>query len=99
MRLTLVISSMSTGGAERTMACLANAWAGKGWPVTLLTLDSGPSFYQLDPRVTHRPLAVSGSSPGVWAAIGKNLLLLKVLGKAFSAERPAAVISFMDATN
>jgi glycosyltransferase involved in cell wall biosynthesis len=99
MRLTLVISSMSTGGAERTVAYLANAWAAKEWPVTLLTLDATPSFYPLDPRINFSPLGIGGSSPNVVTAIKNNLRRVTRLRSAISAARPAAVISFMDATN
>src|SRR5437773_3534118 len=99
MRLTLVIFSMSTGGAERTMAYLANAWAAKEWPVTLLTLDATSSFYPLDPRINYRPLGLAGGSPGVLTAIRNNLRRVARLRSAVRAARPAAVISFMDATN
>ena len=99
MRLTLVISSMSTGGAERTMAYLANAWAAKDWPVTLMTLDATPSFYALDPRINFRPLGMTGNSPNLLAAVKNNLRRVGTLRSAIRAARPAAVISFMDTTN
>ena len=99
MRLTLVISSMSTGGAERTMAYLANAWAAKDWPVTLMTLDATSSFYPLDSRIDYRPLGMAGDSPNVLTAIRNNLRRVAKLRNAIRAARPAAVISFMDTTN
>ena|ERR1051326_304119 len=99
MRLTLVISSMSTGGAERSMAYLANAWAAKGWSISLLTLDSAPSFYSLDPRIRYRPLGIAGQSPSVFAATANNLRRLRILRRAIRAEQPAAAVSFMDTTN
>ncbi len=99
MRLTLVISSMSTGGAERTVSYLANAWAAKGWSITLLTLEATPSFYSLDPRVSYRPLGIAGESPSLWTAVGNNLRRITRLRSAIRDASPAAIISFMDVTN
>ena len=53
MRLTLVVSSLGPGGAERVVATLANAWVHRGCGVTVLTLDDGarPPFYALDSAI------------------------------------------------
>lgn len=58
MRITLVISTLDGGGAERVAANMANYWAAKGWGVTILTTDFGgqSSCYRLHPRVTHLDL-------------------------------------------
>jgi len=58
MRITLVISTLSGGGAERVAANMANYWAAKGWGVTILTTDfRGQSpCYSLHPRVAHLDL-------------------------------------------
>jgi GalNAc-alpha-(1->4)-GalNAc-alpha-(1->3)-diNAcBac-PP-undecaprenol alpha-1,4-N-acetyl-D-galactosaminyltransferase len=55
MRITLVISTLGGGGAERVAANMADYWAAKGWAVTILTTDFGgqSSCYRLHPRVTH----------------------------------------------
>src|SRR5262245_11669671 len=58
MRATLVISSMRGGGSERVVSHMANYWARRGWPITILTISHGhdaPS-YRLDPRVVHRDM-------------------------------------------
>jgi GalNAc-alpha-(1->4)-GalNAc-alpha-(1->3)-diNAcBac-PP-undecaprenol alpha-1,4-N-acetyl-D-galactosaminyltransferase len=53
MRLTCIISGLGGGGAERVCVNLANAWAGRGHRVTILTVARGTagSVYALDPRV------------------------------------------------
>ena len=58
MRITLVISMLSGGGAERVVTNMANYWAAKGWEITILTIDFGgePSSYGLHPRVAHLDL-------------------------------------------
>ena len=58
MRVTLVISTLRGGGAERVVSNMANYWARKGWSVTVLTIFHGPDApcYQLDPRVVHRDM-------------------------------------------
>ena len=101
MRLTFVISHLGCGGAQRVMSILANAWATKGWRITLLTLDNGEErpFYDLHPAVMYRPLIVSRASPTSMHAIFNNLKRLWVLRQAIKQSSPHVVISFMDMPN
>jgi glycosyltransferase involved in cell wall biosynthesis len=100
-RLTLVVSSLEPGGAERVVATLATAWARRGRSITLLTFDDGrrPPFYALDPAVQHRPLALAGVSRGWTERVTANLARIRALRRAIQASRPDAVLSFTDATN
>lgn len=52
-RITIVISSLGGGGAQRAAVNVANHWAVKGRRVTIATLFHGdaPSTFPLDPRV------------------------------------------------
>ncbi|BDU70056.1 glycosyl transferase [Geothrix oryzae] len=63
-RLVLFTHAITSGGAERVLTTLANAWAAKGWDVILVTLDDGqvPPFYPVDPLVCQVKLAVSRRS-------------------------------------
>lgn len=58
MRITIVISGLGGGGAERVCVNLANAWAARGRHVTILTLAkrSVAPAYAIDPRVELRAL-------------------------------------------
>lgn len=101
MRLTLVISSLQCGGAERVMTTMANYWATKDWDITLLTMDDGrmSPFFDLDSRIRHIPLALARISRTPLAAIKNNAKRISVLRCAIRASRPEAVISFVDKMN
>jgi GalNAc-alpha-(1->4)-GalNAc-alpha-(1->3)-diNAcBac-PP-undecaprenol alpha-1,4-N-acetyl-D-galactosaminyltransferase len=101
MQLTLVISSLQGGGAERVMTNMANYWAAKQLKVTLLTFDDGaiPPFYTLDSRVRHIPLAVARQSETKATALRNIVNRVWSLRRAIRDSQPDAVISFMDKTN
>ena len=101
MRLTLVISSLQCGGAERVMSTMANHWAAKDWQVTLLTLDDGsaPPFYNLERRVSHIPLGLSWRSNNAISGLRNNLRRVSSLRQAIRDSNPEAVISFLSTTN
>lgn len=101
LRLTLVISSLGAGGAERVMANLANHWVGKGWSITLLTLDDGrlPPFYDLHPEIQHLKLSLYAESITLWQKISRNIRRLLILRRKIAASHPQVVLSFNDRTN
>jgi len=100
MNLTLVISGLSPGGAERVISILANYWAEKGWKVTLITLDDQVSdFYSLHPRVKRLGLGLLEDSASLRKAIKNNLHRLRKLRQAIKNSSPDAVISFVDSAN
>ena len=57
--MTLIISTLVGGGAERVATNMANHWAAKGWDVTILTTGFGGQSpcYDLHPYVTHLDLS------------------------------------------
>ena len=99
MRITFVISSLGFGGAERVMVTMANYWAGKGWPVTLITLDDAGPAYVLTPEVQRVGLGVMAPSRHTLQAIVRNLRRIRALRRAIAASQPDVVISLMDRTN
>ncbi len=101
MQLTLVIYSLTSGGAERVMSIIANYWAAKEWAITLLTMDDGsvPPFYNLDSRIKHIPLGIARSSPNLLVALWNNLKRIWTLRSVIIKSKPDAVISFLDTTN
>jgi len=100
-RLTLVISSLFSGGAERVMSIMANYWADKNWQITVITFDSGleQPFYKLHPGVVHVALGIASTSKSARQAFAANLERIRILRRAIRQSRPNAVISFLDTTN
>ena len=95
MRITLVITNLDSGGAERVISIMANHWAKKSWPVTLLTFDDGstPPFYDLYSRIRLIPLGIYKASSNPAAAIAINLKRIYVLRRAIRHSKPDVVIS------
>jgi GalNAc-alpha-(1->4)-GalNAc-alpha-(1->3)-diNAcBac-PP-undecaprenol alpha-1,4-N-acetyl-D-galactosaminyltransferase len=100
MNLVLVIPGLTAGGAERVISLLANYWAEKNWAVTLITLAEPVSdFYQLHPHVKRLGLGLMAESPSLAASIKHNWHRVQKLRRVIKAERPDAVISFVDTVN
>jgi GalNAc-alpha-(1->4)-GalNAc-alpha-(1->3)-diNAcBac-PP-undecaprenol alpha-1,4-N-acetyl-D-galactosaminyltransferase len=59
VKVTIVVSTLTAGGAERAAVNMANHWASvPGWRPTILTTSQRgrPVAYDLDPRVIHRDI-------------------------------------------
>ena len=73
MHLLISIYGLTSGGAERVTANLANYWAEKGWRITLVTMiGDAPDFYELHPAIQR--IALSHPS-GSHTPLNKHLLL------------------------
>lgn len=53
MKVTIVVSTLTAGGAERAAVNMANHWAARGWQPTILTTSQRgrPIAFHIDPRV------------------------------------------------
>lgn len=101
MKIALVISSLSSGGAERVISNMANHWAAKGWDVSLLTFSGVDieDFYALDPRVRRIYLDMRRPSVSLMDSLLFNGRRLRALRRELRELAPDVVISFMDSTN
>lgn len=100
MKLLIFIHSLSSGGAERVTANLANYWARKGWQVTVVTLASrSHDFYELDPAVRRVALSLAGDSGNPVSAMVNNLRRVLMLRKVLRRERPDVALAMMSTAN
>lgn len=100
MRLTLVISSLWGGGAERVLCSLANGWIELGHEVSILTFQDGNSqTYPLCASVKVCSLNLLHESRYLLEGLLRNVRRIWVLRRAIRESRPDMVISFMDQTN
>ncbi len=100
MKITLIISSMTCGGAERVMSIIANYWADRGEDVTLVTLDSVETdFYTLEPDVRRIGLCLLKKSRSSIEAIRNNFKRIMAVRKTIVELQPDVVISFMARNN
>jgi glycosyltransferase involved in cell wall biosynthesis len=100
MRLTLVISQMNMGGAEKRLSILANAWASRGDMVTLLALEPNhPSFFELHPAISFRCLGVVSQSSTGSKKLTEWLRRPFSLRRALANSRPDVILSFINRVN
>jgi glycosyltransferase involved in cell wall biosynthesis len=100
MRLTLVTSSLSCGGAERAVVLLAEGFLKKGHNVSVVTLTgTGTDFYKLPDKVHRLTLNIAKKSPTLIHALWNNGYRLLVLRQAIRSLQPEVVISFLDQTS
>ncbi len=98
MKILFVISSLSSGGAERVLSILANYFSEK-YEVVIVTLSDETAFYPLQQRVKHICLDLLKSSSGIFDSMVQNLGRVRAFAKVFRQESPDVVISFMTHTN
>ncbi|MBL8482419.1 MAG: glycosyltransferase, partial [Rhodocyclaceae bacterium] len=99
-RILFAVSSLSAGGAERVIAELANAFAGRGHAVAVLTLvRSDADQYRLDDRVERIALDIIWESTSIWQSVIGNIRRSLMIRRAVQAFGPDIVISFIEQTN
>ena len=100
-RITLVISSLQAGGAERVVATHANYWATKGWNITIITCapESQRSFYELHPGVEHVNVDFGVGTDGIVDGIRKNFRRNVMLRRAIQDSTPDCIVSHLHVSN
>jgi GalNAc-alpha-(1->4)-GalNAc-alpha-(1->3)-diNAcBac-PP-undecaprenol alpha-1,4-N-acetyl-D-galactosaminyltransferase len=98
--LTLVISSLSGGGAERSMVLLGEGFIKQGYKVSVVTISGQETdFYQLPDGVDRLALNIAKDSPTLIHSLTNNFYRLRVLNQAIRSLKPDIVISFLDINN
>ena len=100
MNILFFIHSLSSGGAERVTATLANYWASKGWSVTIVTVTDGTSdFYSLDSRVRRISINMAVNSRGPLHAIFNNAARVLALRTVLRQLEPDVAVAMMTTSN
>ncbi|WP_084021913.1 MULTISPECIES: glycosyltransferase family 4 protein [unclassified Lebetimonas] len=98
MKLLFIISSLSSGGAERVMSILANKFV-ETREVVIVTMAKTDSFYPLHKNIKHIKLDLLKNSNNIFQSAMNNLYRIKAFVKIFKKENPDVIISFMTHTN
>src|SRR5258708_357463 len=99
-RITLVISSLGRGGAERVAVDLFGFLAKSGRDVSVLTLSGDdPDAYELPASVQRRRIEIRQEARSRFQSIKFTLNHLMEMRRNILALRPDAVLSFIEQTN
>jgi GalNAc-alpha-(1->4)-GalNAc-alpha-(1->3)-diNAcBac-PP-undecaprenol alpha-1,4-N-acetyl-D-galactosaminyltransferase len=99
VKIAFIISSLTSGGAERVLCLIANYWARKNYSIAIITLDNQTPFYLLEGGIKLEPLSLLRNSDSVFSAIANNIARIKTIRKKLIEIDPDIVISFMTETN
>lgn len=100
MKITLVISCLRGGGAERIFARLAKAFAERGHTVAVVTLDIvHADDYVVPPAVQRIELGETGQSTHLLSGLNNNLRRLRKLRAAIKEGAPDIVLAALSETN
>jgi len=99
VKIALIISSLSSGGAERVLSLMVNYWAQNNHSITVITLDNAAPFFLLEDAIKLEQLSILKNSVSVINAIANNIARIKIIRKKLIEINPDIVISFMTETN
>ncbi len=95
MRILFLHSSMNAGGAERTIATLANEMVLLGHSVAIATRRAGVDHYELDERVTrYRPSSHRSALSGLTARVQNAVSRERHLSRVVHEFRPDVTVTF-----
>ncbi|MEY3787582.1 MAG: alpha,4-N-acetyl-D-galactosaminyltransferase, partial [Pseudomonadota bacterium] len=99
MRTLFLLSSMTSGGAERVASTLANAWVNRGDQVALMPTFSGRGdcFYPLSPSV--RLIYLADLIPIQKKTLINQIKRLYTLRQFIKTEQPDVIVSFLSNVN
>lgn len=94
--VALVISDLGSGGAQRVLVHLADAWARDGRRVAVITESEADSdFFVLNPSVQRICVGGIGETSGVWAKLKANIARIRDLRRALAASGAPILVSFI----
>lgn len=93
-RITFVIGSMGSGGAERVISILANNYAEKGWSVDIIMLLNNKCYYKLNENI--RVISISNEDKSRVLFFPKWIQMIR---KYIKINSPDIVVSFIARIN
>ncbi len=101
MHITLIISSLDSGGSERALSELANYWASQHHQISLITLASPNSqpFYPLDPKINLVQINQFSVEFSIIKRLKNIFNRIFCLRKTIKSLNPDVIVSFVDIMN
>ena len=100
MKITFVISSLSSGGAEKVLTIMANSWSAAGHDITVVTFSSPENdFFPLGKNIQRISLNCLSDSKNIFQAAYSNIIRLAKLHHTLHKLQSRVTISFIDKTN
>jgi GalNAc-alpha-(1->4)-GalNAc-alpha-(1->3)-diNAcBac-PP-undecaprenol alpha-1,4-N-acetyl-D-galactosaminyltransferase len=101
MKIALITTSVTEGGAQRVAATLANSWTRAGHVVQVVTFEppGTPPDFALFDNVSLIQLDLMGHSETLLQSTGKNLHRVRVLRKHLRNYSPDVVVALMTGPN
>ena len=98
--VAFVLSDLASGGAQRAVTTVVNAWGNEGRRVCVITLAS-PSwdFFELHPSVERLVIGAREPSSTPWHGLLANLRRIKRLRRAVKQSGAPIVVGFVSSIN
>ncbi|MBK1991490.1 glycosyltransferase [Campylobacter sp. 2018MI35] len=97
MKITFIIATLNSGGAERVLVTLANEFC-KEHEIKIIKFHSGESFYPLNAKIKVKTLQ-QFRFDNIYHKIASRFKKYFALRKALKEEKSDIFISFLDTTN
>jgi len=94
MKVLLITSSLSSGGAERVLSTLSNYWVQQGWEIDVFIISADKQFYTL-----HKSINLYTSQNYYSNSIFNYARQLLDIRKTIKKVKPTLIISFLDLIN
>lgn len=94
MHIAFIISTMTSGGAERVVANLANKFVNHGYKITIIKFDDELSYYKLDKKIEVKSYKFKSKNK-----IDTFIKSINYTRKAFNEVNPDIIISFLSTVN
>ena len=101
VKITFIISTLSSGGAERVASILCNYWHRDGHKVNIVTFENDleKPHYPIDKEINVHRLNLIKKSSNLFAFLYNNITRIFIIRKKIKNLSPDIIISFMPETN